>query len=390
MQNNLTPGAIRVMALADARARQLNHGYIGTEHILLGLLDEQSTGISEMLRALGATPEQVHEQIERLVSGGPTPVTASQLPLTPRARRVIDYAAAEVQIMGQKLVGPEHLLLGLFRQPDGVAGQVLRNLGVNLNELRVEAFKTLMAQMKIVEAAVRPLRTSVPRKRKMREELLAHLSSIYEQELARLNNPAAAMDEAARRFGDPGDLSRDLQASLSINDRIGYAFQRLFGWRAPESVARYMLRQALLSLGIIVLAVAVAFVAIVVPTPGGEGNRSGISQLLIALLALPLVQFLLGLCYYRIRDSFFGAFGSPRSTWRAWCYAFLIALTVAFFGAAFMWLARPDVSQSIDLRVPLLGGIVVAAFHMLMARWRGASEIRDTIWEFVKVQPDET
>src|SRR5262245_11498688 len=156
MFNDFTTSAINVLAIADAQARQLNHEYIGTEHVLLGLIDEHSTGIAEILRTLGVTPEQIHDQIQRLVTRGPAPVTAGEIPLTPRAQRVIEYARIEVQLMNQKLVGPEHLLLGLFRQPDGVAGQVLRNVGVNLTQLRLEAFKVLIQQMKIVERVVRP------------------------------------------------------------------------------------------------------------------------------------------------------------------------------------------------------------------------------------------
>src|SRR5262245_37131860 len=156
----LTESARRVMALADQEARGLQHHYVGTEHILLGLVDEGSGGVGDVLRTFGLDAAKIDREIERLVQRGPAPVGAGTLPLTPRSRRVLQYAAAEAQLMGEERVGPEHLLLGLFRTPDGVAGQALRNLGLELQQLVAETFKIRVMQMKTVERAVRPVRAT--------------------------------------------------------------------------------------------------------------------------------------------------------------------------------------------------------------------------------------
>ena len=95
-----------------------------------------------------------------------------------------------------------------------------------------------------VERVVRPIRAAGSHKARMREELLAHLTSLYEAELARLGDPAAARAEALRRFGDPADLTRELQAAVPVGHRVAYAFERWFGRRAPESAPRHLLRLA--------------------------------------------------------------------------------------------------------------------------------------------------
>ena len=170
MALEFTDAARQVMVLADQAAREMQHEYIGTEHLLLGLIDEghdpaedrgafEGCGVvADVLRTLGTDAAKVRREIERLVQRGPQPVAARTLPLTPRSKRSLEYAAAEAHLMDEKRVGPEHILLGLFRVPDGVAGQALRNLGLELKELVTETFKIRVMQMKAVERAVRPVR----------------------------------------------------------------------------------------------------------------------------------------------------------------------------------------------------------------------------------------
>src|SRR5262245_54347891 len=141
MDREFTDAARHVMVLAVQAARGMQHEYIGTEHLLLGLIDEDSGIVGNVLRTLGMDPAKVHREIERLVQRGPQPVELRTLPLTPRSKRALEYAAAESRLMDEKHVGPEHILLGLFREPSGVAGQALRNLGLELKELVAETFK---------------------------------------------------------------------------------------------------------------------------------------------------------------------------------------------------------------------------------------------------------
>src|SRR5688500_9893828 len=183
MSLKLSDGARRAFAKADEEARIFNHGYIGTEHLLLGVLAEQRGVASDVLTSSGVDVAAVRGEIEKLVDRGPAPVSAPKLPLTPRSQAAIDFAGDEARAFNDTTVGAEHLLLGLLREPDGVAGQVLRNLGFEPDEIRADVFRVRIRLMKIVERAVRPVRASVGRKRKMREELFAHLTAIYEEEL---------------------------------------------------------------------------------------------------------------------------------------------------------------------------------------------------------------
>ena len=158
MTTEFTDAARHVMALADRAVRGMQHEYVGTEHLLLGLIYEDSCVVGNVLQTLGMDAAKVRREIERLVQRGPQPVELRTLPLTPRSKRALEYAAAEAHLMNEKQVGPEHILLGLFRVPDGVAGQALRNLGLELRELVTEAFKVRVMQMKAIERAVRPVR----------------------------------------------------------------------------------------------------------------------------------------------------------------------------------------------------------------------------------------
>src|SRR5882672_4917065 len=147
MTQSLSNQSRKVLALANEAARSLNHTYVGTEHILLGLVEENSCHIIDVLATLGVDGEKVRAEIERLVTRGLQPVALRTLPLTPRSKRVIELAQDEARIVNEKCVGPEHLLLGLVREEQGVASHVLLNLGVTPNELRTEVLKIRLAQM---------------------------------------------------------------------------------------------------------------------------------------------------------------------------------------------------------------------------------------------------
>jgi ATP-dependent Clp protease ATP-binding subunit ClpC len=141
------------MALANQEAQRFNHEYIGTEHILLGLVKEGSGVGANVLKNLGVDLHKVRMEVEKLVKTGPDMVTMGKLPQTPRAKKVIEYAIEEARNLNHNYVGTEHLLLGLLREHDGVAAQVLMNLGLKLDEVREEVLNLLGAGVEPDEQA---------------------------------------------------------------------------------------------------------------------------------------------------------------------------------------------------------------------------------------------
>jgi ATP-dependent Clp protease ATP-binding subunit ClpC len=140
--DRFTQRARRVLAYAQEEAERLNHSYIGTEHLLLGLLREESGIAGKVLRDLNVQFERVTELVERITGPGRrTPF--SQIDLTPRTKRVIELAVDEARRLGQHYIGTEHLLLGLIRQGDGVAIDILRQLAVNPDQIRRETMRAL-------------------------------------------------------------------------------------------------------------------------------------------------------------------------------------------------------------------------------------------------------
>ena len=153
MFERFTDRARKVMALANQEAQRFNHEYIGTEHILLGLVKEGSGVGANVLKNLDVDLRKVRLEVEKLVKAGPEMVTMGKLPQTPRAKKVIEYAIEEARNLNHNYVGTEHLLLGLLREHDGVAAQVLRNLGLKLEEVREEVLNLLGASSEGGEGA---------------------------------------------------------------------------------------------------------------------------------------------------------------------------------------------------------------------------------------------
>ena len=152
MFERLTDRARKVMALANQEAQRFNHEYIGTEHILLGLVKEGSGVGANVLKNLDIDLRKVRLEVEKLVKSGPDMVTMGKLPQTPRAKKVIEYAIEEARNLNHNYVGTEHLLLGLLREHEGVAAQVLMNLGLKLEEVREEVLNLLGAGVETDEA----------------------------------------------------------------------------------------------------------------------------------------------------------------------------------------------------------------------------------------------
>jgi len=156
MFERFTDRARKVMALANQEAQRFNHEYIGTEHILLGLVKEGSGVGANVLKNLDVDLRKVRLEVEKLVKSGPDMVTMGKLPQTPRAKKVIEYAIEEARSLNHNYVGTEHLLLGLLREQDGVAAQVLMNLGLKLEDVREEVLNLLGAGLEPDEAGSHP------------------------------------------------------------------------------------------------------------------------------------------------------------------------------------------------------------------------------------------
>src|SRR3989440_10293538 len=145
MYERFTDRARKVMQLANQEAQRFSHECIGTEHILLGLVKEGSGVAANVLKNLDVDPKKIRLEIEKIVQTGPGSemVTMDKLPQTPRARKVIEYSIEEARNLNHNYVGTEHLLLGLLREQEGVAAQVLMNLGLKLEDVREEVLNLL-------------------------------------------------------------------------------------------------------------------------------------------------------------------------------------------------------------------------------------------------------
>jgi ATP-dependent Clp protease ATP-binding subunit ClpC len=143
MFNRFTERARKVILLAKEEAKRFNHDYIGTEHILLGLIREGEGVAAAVLENLGLDSEKIRLEVEKLVQPGPSTVISGDIPFTPKAKKVIELAMDEARNLGHNYIGTEHLLLGLIREGEGVASQVLLNLGLDLNKVREEVMQLL-------------------------------------------------------------------------------------------------------------------------------------------------------------------------------------------------------------------------------------------------------
>ncbi|MGH3982259.1 MAG: ATP-dependent Clp protease ATP-binding subunit [Pseudonocardiaceae bacterium] len=142
MFERFTDRARRVVVLAQEEARMLNHNYIGTEHILLGLIHEGEGVAAKALESLGIALEGVRQQVEEIIGQGQQ-APSGHIPFTPRAKKVLELSLREALQLGHNYIGTEHILLGLIREGEGVAAQVLVKLGADLNRVRQQVLQLL-------------------------------------------------------------------------------------------------------------------------------------------------------------------------------------------------------------------------------------------------------
>src|SRR5205809_3114408 len=143
MFERFTDRARRVVVLAQEEARMLNHNYIGTEHILLGLIHEGEGVAAKALESLGISLEAVRSLVVEIIGQGQAAPTG-HIPFTPRAKKVLELSLREALQLGHNYIGTEHILLGLIREGEGVAAQVLQKLGADLNRVRQTVIQLLL------------------------------------------------------------------------------------------------------------------------------------------------------------------------------------------------------------------------------------------------------
>ena len=154
MFERFTDRARRVIVLAQEEARMLNHNYIGTEHILLGLIHEGEGVAAKALESLGISLDAVRQQVEEIIGQGQQ-APSGHIPFTPRAKKVLELSLRESLQLGHNYIGTEHILLGLIREGDGVAAQVLVRLGADLSRVRHQVIQ-LIAGRPLGEGAPGP------------------------------------------------------------------------------------------------------------------------------------------------------------------------------------------------------------------------------------------
>jgi hypothetical protein len=264
---------------------------------------------------------------------------------------------------------------------------VLRKLGVALETLKAEVFKVRLAQSKIVERIVRPLRAGTTYKRTLREELLSHLMAIYDQEYASRHDPAIAMEAAAIRFGKPAEITVELESALPRRERINHFVERYFAYRAPESAAHFSLRMAWHTfvalaaiLGLVMLGVFLGY--------GWIEDVRTLARVFAAIVLLtPPAQFVAWLSYIKMRDAMWGAFGSRRSVARVILYDVYIGFVFALYIMAVAAVSRWDLTEALNA-ISLCGlvHLLCALACIIIAYVSGPTEIRDAHWALLDLE----
>ena len=175
MADNLdrfTRHARQVLTIAQEEALRLNHNYVGTEHLLLGLVKEENGLASKILREVGATPAEVVRHVERMAPRNPRPPFGKPA-LTPRTKRVIELAVEEARQMGHPYIGTEHLLLGLVREDEGIAAEVLRSVGASMDKIRQQTTRTML-ENQLQEKSTKKSESKTPLTDQLGFDLTAH------------------------------------------------------------------------------------------------------------------------------------------------------------------------------------------------------------------------
>jgi ATP-dependent Clp protease ATP-binding subunit ClpC len=232
-----TDRARRVLVLAQEEARLLNHNYIGTEHLLLGLIHEGEGVAATALESLGMSLEAVRSQVEEIIGQGQSAPTG-HIPFTPRAKKVLELSLREAKQLGHNYIGTEHILLGLIREGEGVAAQVLVKLGAGLDRVRQQVIHVLSGSAAAgMEAGARTrlVRMTVPEELRQAEEQLAQVRREKEAAIDAedFERAAGLRDKERQLLGRLAEQERtwtagvDLEAVVQENDNLHREVERL-------------------------------------------------------------------------------------------------------------------------------------------------------------------
>ena len=204
MFERFTDRARRVVVLAQEEARMLNHDYIGTEHILLGLIHEGEGVAAKALESLGISLEAVRQQVEEIIGQGQQ-APSGHIPFTPRAKKVLELSLREALQLGHNYIGTEHILLGLIREGEGVAAQVLVKLGADLNRVRQQVIQLVHGQQRKEEPEAElasPESGRAGRRERMLAEVLGRLGAI--------DSRLSAIEQRVGTGPNTGDLDQEI------------------------------------------------------------------------------------------------------------------------------------------------------------------------------------
>ena len=205
MFERFTDRARRVVVLAQEEARMLSHDYIGTEHILLGLIHEGEGVAATALESLGISLETVRQQVEEVIGRG-REAPSGHIPFTPRAKKVLELSLREALQLGHNYIGTEHILLGLIREGDGVAAQVLVRLGADLNRVRQQVIELISDSPGEERLGIRHAASQAGpvggRERGQLSEVLRHIKSI--------DSRLSAVEQRVGTGPDMADLDQEI------------------------------------------------------------------------------------------------------------------------------------------------------------------------------------
>src|SRR5205814_1005184 len=217
--DKFTERARKVLQLAQEEAQRFNHNYIGTEHLLLGLVREGEGVAAKVLANLGVDLNKVRSAVEFIIGRGERTVTGD-IGLTPRAKKVIELSVEEARRLNHNYIGTEHLLLGLVREGEGIAAGVLESVGVNLARVRHETERILSTNLPQGPSQVRVERGPGRGQRDQIARLLAELETVRREKDDAISKQAYALAAQAR------DREAELQAQLERLERIAEAKRR--------------------------------------------------------------------------------------------------------------------------------------------------------------------
>jgi ATP-dependent Clp protease ATP-binding subunit ClpA len=242
MFERFTDRARRVVVLAQEEARLLNHNYIGTEHLLLGLIHEGQGVAATSLESLGISLEAVRAEVEEIIGQGQSAPTG-HIPFTPRSKKVLELSLREAKQLGHNYIGTEHILLGLVREGEGVAAQVLVKLGADLYRVRQQVMQVLSgyvggkAAVEQAGARTRLVRMTVPEDLRRAEVKLVHVRRAKEaaMEAEDFEQAAALRDQERELLAGVAERERawtagvDLEAVVRENENLHGEVERLRG-----------------------------------------------------------------------------------------------------------------------------------------------------------------